>query len=89
MITQEPTQQLNLTAKDALRLQREIPGMDQSFDPIAQKFEKAVRKGNLSTVRTLEMATTGTHYFRLVKKPVLLPDRSPHDLNISERNCIE
>ena len=56
LILQDKIQQLTPRAKDALRLQREVLAVAQSKDPIAQKFQKA-----MSTGRTLEKATIGTH----------------------------
>ena len=77
LISQDKMRQLSLTTEDALRLQREIPATAEKSDSKFRKIEKALSKGNLSTVKTLDKASIGTQYLRPVTKPELLPDRFP------------
>ena len=60
-------QQLDETAKDALRLQREIPATTEQADPLRQKFIVATSKGNPATLKTIEKATVMVIYTRSVK----------------------
>ena len=58
-LTAAKTQQLDLMAKDAVRLQREVPVTTKEGDPLRQKFEIATSKGDPATQRTIEKATVG------------------------------
>ena len=77
LISQDKMRQLSPTTEDALRLQREIPATTKKSDSEFRKIEKALSKGNLSTVKTLDKASIVVHYLRPVTKPMLLPDRFP------------
>ena len=56
MITSTKTQQLDIVATNALRLQREVPATVEESDTIVQTFEKTTSKGYHGTVQTLEKA---------------------------------
>ena len=43
-LTSAEKQQLDITAKDAVRLQREVPATTEEADPFRQKFEVATSK---------------------------------------------
>ena len=75
--TSAQTQQLDITAKDAIRLQREVPVTTEEGNPLRQKFEIATSKGDHATQRTIERATVGVLYTRPVKKPVFTVVQSP------------
>ena len=86
LISRAETYQLDLTAKDAVRLQREVlPGTDAPQQQL-QKFERTHSKGDPEAVKSLEKAFIGMHYIRPVKKPVLLTDRTPLGSANSSRN---
>ena len=50
LISQDEMQQLDVAARDALRLQRELFTVAQSTDPVSHKFETELSKGDPSTV---------------------------------------
>ena len=86
LISRAETYELDLTAKDAVRLQRGVlPGTDAPQQQL-QKFERAHSKGDPEAVKSLEKATIGMHYVRPVKKHVLLTDRTPLGSVNSSRN---
>ena len=66
--------QLDLMARDALRLQREIPNMPDEKEPPRQKFASANSKGDQTTQQTIEKANIGVVYNRPVKPPVFTND---------------
>ena len=70
-------QQLDITANDAVRLQREVPATTEEANPLRQKFEIATSMGDPATQRTIEKATVGVLYTRPVKKPVFTTDGYP------------
>ena len=70
-------QQLDITANDAVRLQRKVPATAQEADPLEQKFEETTSKGDPATQRTIEKATIWVLYIRPMKKPVFTLDRYP------------
>ena len=75
------TQQQDMTAKDAVRLQHEVPATTEEPDHLRQKFEVATSKGDSATQKTTEKATVGEIYTRLVKKPVFTADGCPPSFN--------
>ena len=66
--------QLDVTARYALRLQREIPNMLDEKEPPRQKFASANSKGDQTTQQTIEEANIGVVYNRQVKPPVFTND---------------
>ena len=68
-LTSAENQQLDITAKDAVRLQREVPATTEKAD-LRQKFEVATSK-----------ATVGVIYTRPVEKPVFTTVGCPPWLN--------
>ena len=77
LLTHTEKRQLDITARDALRLQREIPTTTSPEDPVRQKFETATGTGDLATRQKIEKATVGVLYNRPVKKPVFTRDGCP------------
>ena len=77
LLTHTEKRQLDITARDALRLQREIPTTTSPEDPLRQKFETATGTGDLATRQKIEKATVGVLYNRPVKKPVFTRDGCP------------
>ena len=74
LLTTAEMKQLDITARDALRLQREIPNMPDEEEPTRQKFASANSKGDQTTQRTVEKANIGVVYNRPVKPPVFTND---------------
>ena len=77
LLTHSEKRQLDITARDALRLQREIPTTTPPEDPLQQKFETATGTGDYATRQKIEKATVGVLYNRPVKKPVFTQDGCP------------
>ena len=77
LLTHAEKRQLDITARDALRLQREVPTTTSPEDPLRQKFEVATGTGDLATRQKIEKATVGVLYNRPVKKPVFTRDGCP------------
>ena len=67
-------EQLDITVRDAARLQREGRATVQESTSSTQRFDRATSKGDSETVRTLHKATVGMHYLRPVKKSSSLAD---------------
>ena len=76
-LTSAGMQQLDITAIDAERLQREMPATAELADPLRQKVEKTTSKGDPVTHRTIENATIGILYTRPVENPAFTPDGYP------------
>ena len=74
LLTTAEMKQLDVTARDALRLQREIPNMPDEKEPPRQKFASANSKGDQTTQQTIEKANIGVVYNRPVKPPVFTND---------------
>ena len=77
LLTPAEKRQLDITARDALRLKREVPTLTSPQDPLKQKFEVATGAGDLATRQKIEKATVGVLYNRPVKKPVFTQDACP------------
>ena len=77
LLSQTEARQLDIAARDAVRLQREAKSENPDPGLVVQKFETATSKGNPEDVENLEKATIGMHYLRPVKKPTLLLNRIP------------
>ena len=76
-LTTTEMQQLDITARDAVRLQREVPVTTAKGSPSRQKFESATGKGDQATQRTIEKATIGVLYTRPVKRPIFSANGCP------------
>ena len=76
-LTTTEVQQLDITARDAVRLQREVPATTAERSPSRQKFENATSKGDQATQRTIEKATIGVLYTRPVKRPLFTGNGCP------------
>ena len=76
MLSTSEAHQLDITASDAERLQREIPVTAENLTDLL-RFETVTSKEDAEAVRTLERATIGAHYLRPVKRAVFHPDRYP------------
>ena len=74
IVTATEMKQLDITAKDAVRLQREVPYKPKEEDPPRQKFASAKSKGDQTTQRTMEKANIGVVYTRPVKPPIFAND---------------
>ena len=74
LLTAAEMKQLDITARDALRLQREIPNMPDEENPPRQKFASANSRGDQTTQRTIEKANIGVVYNRPVKPPIFAND---------------
>ena len=74
LLTTAEKKQLDVTARDALRLQREIPNMPDKKEPPRQKFASANSKGDQRIQQTIEKANIGVVYNRPVKPPVFTSD---------------
>ena len=74
LLTAAEMKQLDITARDALRLQREILNMPDEENPPRQKFASANSRGDQTTQRTIEKANIGVVYNRLVKPPIFAND---------------
>ena len=66
--------QLDITARDAVRLQREIPNMHDKENSPRQKIASANSKGDQTTQRIIEKANFGVGYNRPVKPPIFTND---------------
>ena len=77
LLSQTEARQLDIAARDAVRLQREAKSENPDLGLDVQKFETATSKGSPEDVENLEKATIGVHYLRPVKKPTLVLDRIP------------
>ena len=86
LLTHAEKRQLDITARDALRLQWEVPTTTSSEGPLRQKFEVATGTGDLATRQKIEKATVGVLYNRPVKKPVFTRDGCPHGLTACGQN---
>ena len=69
--------QLDITARDAVRLQREVPNASDEENLPRQKFESATSKGDQTTQRTIERANIGVLYARPGKQPIFTTDETP------------
>ena len=76
-LTAAEMRQLDITARDAVRLQREIPAATDKENPLRQKFESAISKGDQGTQRTIEKATIGVPCTRPVKRPIFTASGCP------------
>ena len=76
-LTTTEMQQLDITARDAVRLQQELPATIVEGSPSRQKFESATSKGDQATQRTIEKATIGVLYTRPVKRPIFTANGCP------------
>ena len=65
-LTSAEIQQLDITAKDAVRLQREMSTTMSQEDPLRQKFEVATGRGDTDAQKRIEKATVGVLYNRPV-----------------------
>ena len=74
LLTPTEIKQLEITARDAVRLQREVPSILDEEDPPKQKFASANSKGYQTTQHTIERANIGVVYTRPVKPPVFTND---------------
>ena len=70
-------QQLDITARYAMRLQRKVPATTVEGSPSRQKFESATSKGDQATQRTIKKATIGVLYTRPVKRPIFTANVCP------------
>ena len=70
-------QQLDITARDAVRLQREVPATTVAGSPSRQKFESAFSKGDQATQRTIEKTIIGVLYTRPIKRPIFTANGCP------------
>ena len=77
LLSHTETRQHDISARDAVRLQREIQSGNPDSGLAIQKFETATSKGEPENVRTLEKASVGKKYLRSQKKPTLLLNRIP------------
>ena len=77
LLSASESQQLDITAGDAVRLQRDVPATAEKTDPNLLKFKTLTNRGDPEAVRTLEKATIGAHYLRPFKREVFQPDRFP------------
>ena len=77
LLWQTEARQLDIAARDAVRLQREAKSENPHSGLDVQKFETATSKGDPEDVENLGKATIGMLYLRPVKKPTLLLDRIP------------
>ena len=77
LLTATEIKQLDITARDAVRLQREIPNTPNKQNPRRQKFESATSKEDHGTQRTIEKSNIGVLYIRPVKQPVFTNDGTP------------
>ena len=77
LFSQTVTRQYDITARDAVRLQREVQSGNPDLDLEIQNFETATSKVEPENVRTLEKTSVKMHYFRPVKKPTFLSGRIP------------
>ena len=68
LLSTSEAQQLDITARDALRLQREKPATAEQTDTDLLRFETVTSKGDPENVGTLKRATIGAHYIRPVKR---------------------
>ena len=76
-LTTTEMQQLDITARDAVRLQREVPATTVERSPSRQKFESVTSKGDQATQRTKEKATIGVLYTSPVKRPIFTANGCP------------
>ena len=78
LLTATKIKQLDITARDAVRLQREVPSIPDEENPLheekKQKYASANSKGDQTTQRTIERANIGVVYTRPVKPPVFTND---------------
>ena len=74
LLTAAEMKQLDITARDAVRLQREVPIMPDEENPPRQKFASANSKGDQTTQRIIEKANIGVVYNRPVKPPIFTND---------------
>ena len=70
-------EQLDITARDAVRLQREVPNASDEENPTRQKIESATSEEDQTTQRTIEMANIGVLNTRPVKQPIFTTDGTP------------
>ena len=76
-LTTTEMQQLDITARDAVRLQREVPATTAEGSPSRLRFESATGKGDQATQRTIEKATIGVLYTRPVKRSIFTANGCP------------
>ena len=77
LLSTSDAQQLDITARDAVRLQHKLPATADETGPDLLKFETRRSKGDPEAVRTLKRATIGAHYLPPVKRAIFQPDRYP------------
>ena len=77
LLTATEIKQLDITARDAVRLQREVPNASDEENHPRQKFESATSKGDYATQRIIEKANIGVLYTRPVKEPTFTNDGTP------------
>ena len=77
LLTATEVNQLDITARDAVRLQREVPKTADEENPPRPKFESATSKGDYATQRTIEKANIRVLYTRPVKQPIFTNDGTP------------
>ena len=77
LLTSAEIQHLDIAARDAVRLQREISTTTLQEDSLRQKFEIATGRGDPATQKRIKKATVGVLYNRPVKKPVFSTDGCP------------
>ena len=74
LLTAAEMKQLDMTARDAVRLQREVPNLPDEENPPRQKFASANSKGDQTTQLNIEKANIGVVYNRPVKPPIFTND---------------
>ena len=74
LLTAAEMKQLDITARDAVRLQREVQNMPDEENPPRQKFASVNSKGDQTTQRIIEKANIGVVYNRPVKPPIFTND---------------
>ena len=77
LLTATEIKQLDITARDAVRIQREFPKTSNEENPPRQKFESATSKGDYATQRTIEKANIVVLCTRTVKQPIFTNDGTP------------
>ena len=77
LLTATEIKQLDITARDAVRFQREVPNASDEENPTRQKFESTTSKGDYALQRTIQKANIGVLYTRPVKQPIFTNDGTP------------
>ena len=76
-LTSAETQQLDITARDAVPLPRGIQAATEEENALRQKFEDATSKRDPATERTIKKATVGVLYTRPVKRLIFTANGCP------------